>query len=972
MNINRLPTLNSRIFFALGTFIFGGHVFARSSFEFSVDNYSKQNFFSIAAISSIKDKKNINSVGSVEYRFTISTEDAGWYELWVEAGDWPTDLFLDNQLLGHFPLRSSVWRQEGRLRKVTNLKLDEGEHAIRFGRLYFPGLPNIRNIALKPSENYSGMVAAKVNASSMVFRKGEPFQLYLQTGQSAGTLNLNIRETQNEKIIWSTNQPATSAGETLSIPTDREGVFDLTIKHPVAGQSARTIQYVVIDTDNPNADIASSEDKQLIATIDPATSAADYYSSLPILAKGYVESGSNGAYENPVNPDYFAYTLRLPDKNGFYLVEVDYPDDENRTFTISLVDEAVNPYALDSGVVTGGSFPLSNSTKTSQLYFYARTNNPRLLFLNWHANQQIALSQIRVYKISSGLPYLMAQPSERLFGTFFEETLRFTTYFGAGPKSSEWDEIKKAADRWAEWSRFVGNNLWMQSIANYQSVMWPSKVLPGYAPAEEDRYGLIGPPSEKDPVQKDLVRLLLLTAEKNNLAFIGELNIPLIGFIRDALDLRFGGSGDSSRNTNETPWLTVSDQGKIGGKSPFDPYLNPVHPKVQEWVESIFSELAERYKDSPAFNGLAVRLMGWAFSSWQAFPSIHWGYDDFTVRLFEKETGIEVPVPETDAGRFKKRYDWLTQTQYERWVSWRCNKIFDFYKRLASILQSAKPGLKLYINAFGPDYSASDWGQYGGWRGRAAKLNKMGWSAVIKESGIDPEMFKSYPNIILSNASYYPPGVRAKGAEAASQAEVELKEIQDPSYISAAAHNDKNASESSVQFLSNYMEYDFPVINIGFNKLLRDKDKLRICGALEPPGKLVLSRYLDAMVKGNITLFTDGGVGYVLGQPNALRPFLKEYLNVPKIPMQKVANDSDVIALWYGFKSDQVYYYLVNKSDKAANVKINFSGGSESIRLASSQVDDTATISLEPYSLKSFTTVEPNSYPMRFDIVSLN
>ena len=580
------------------------------------------------------------------------------------------------------------------------------------------------------------------------------------------------------------------------IPTDKEGTFDLDIKHPIAGYVDRTIQYTVIDTKKPVDNTATQLLKELISTINPTSTPPDFSSSEPTPSGINLESGANGVYENPSAPDYFAYSLQLPDKNGFYLVEIDYPDDKNRAFTISLVDEAANPYALDSGVITGGRLPLTNTVQTTQLFFYARTSNPRLLFLNWHSNQKIAISKIRVYKLLSHLPALLTQKFERQFGTFFEEPLRFTTYFGAGPNSTEWNEIKKSADRWAEWSRFIGSNVWMQSIANYQSMMWPSLLLPGYSPSEEDSMGLIGPPSRKDPMQKDIIRLLLLTAEKNDISFIGELSIQMIGFIQKGLDIRFGGNGDISRNSTETPWLIVSDQGKIGGDSAFNPYLNPVHPEVQHWIADLFTELANRYKDSPAFSGLAIRLMGWAFSSWQAFPSIHWGYEDYTISLFEKETGIKVPVSNTGSARFKQRYDWLNQNRYDEWVTWRCNKIYTFYNKLSNILQKARPDLKLYINAFGPDYSEADWGQYGGWSQRAQKLNSLGWSNVIKESGIDPMMFKNSPNIVFSNAFTFQPGVRATGSTALQQEEAEWKEANNPAAILATTKANGNGIEN--------------------------------------------------------------------------------------------------------------------------------------------------------------------------------
>ena len=60
----------------------------------------------------------------------------------------------------------------------------------------------------------------------------------------------------------------------------------------------------------------------------------------------------------------------------------------------------------------------------------------------------------------------------------------------------------------------------------------------------------------------------------------------------------------------------------------------------------MISEIANRYKDSPAFKGISIRLMAWCFSGWQTVASIDWGYEDYTVDLFQKETGVVSRLPQ--------------------------------------------------------------------------------------------------------------------------------------------------------------------------------------------------------------------------------------------------------------------------------------------------------------------------------------
>ena len=168
------------------------------------------------------------------------------------------------------------------------------------------------------------------------------------------------------------------------------------------------------------------------------------------------------------------------------------------------------------------------------------------------------------------------------------------------------------------------------------------------------------------------------------------------------------------------------------------------------------------------------------------------------------------------------------------------------------------------------------------------------------------------------------------------------------------------------------MEYDFPVKNIGYDKLLRNNSKtIRIAGLLEPSGKLVLSRFLNAMAEGNITFMTDGGLGYILGQPAHLQPFLKEYYSLPKIGMQKLAGTGNQVALWYGNKTGEIYFYLVNRTDKTVTIKITFSTDTESVKLTSSHTTDTSNLSLPPYCLMAFKNSVANSIPVKVDTLSI-
>ena len=200
--------------------------------------------------------------------------------------------------------------------------------------------------------------------------------------------------------------------------------------------------------------------------------------------------------------------------------------------------------------------------------------------------------------------------------------MRVTANYGAMPSGDAWPNVLRPVERMAQLSNYIGANLYEPTIAVYQTKLWPSRQLPTFGVESS----ILGPGSLKDPLEKDLFRLILLTAERHRINVVGQLFVTPQTGLSQYLDQRFGGDGDADRlAAGDKPWLLVHRSGK-----PPRGWFNPLYPPVQDWVADLFRELADRYKDSPAFKGVAIRLMAWQFYSWQAIPSINYGYEDYT------------------------------------------------------------------------------------------------------------------------------------------------------------------------------------------------------------------------------------------------------------------------------------------------------------------------------------------------------
>jgi hypothetical protein len=551
-----------------------------------------------------------------------------------------------------------------------------------------------------------------------------------------------------------------------------------------------------------------------------------------------------------------------------------------------------------------------------------------VLLVNWHDGQRAAVSALRVYQQVDELP-LPAKHASRQFGFYLEEPLRFTAYFGADPTNPGWLNLLRCAIRYAEWTRYVGANTWHQTITAYQATLWPAKNLPGLGPDDEGGVGNGLPyasPSLRDPFQKDIVRLQLLVCEKYGLRFVPEVQLfPNEYLIKE---LFAGQASNTAQNSlQNAPWLTVSDAGRIGGGDVSLPWLNPIFPAVQKWAMAVMTEVGSRYQDSPALQGVAMRLLGYAFGSWQSFASIRWGYDDYTVSQFLKDSGrSDLPLPVDAPSPHAAKFAALTGPLYRQWVEWRVDRITRYHSRLATALADIRPDLKLYVNAFGPHYSM---GEYYENQASIQARQRKGWHSLIRETGLDPAVYASNPRIVFSDAIHYPAGAKVPGGAASELGAALYRESLDPAPIQAAAKPVRGGSISHVRFYNQYMElgFDPQLLDMGNPKKGQDgrPSPFTICGLINPGGRNLLARYAEALAAGNIGSIMDGGLGYFLGQPALLRPFLREFGAIPQVGMSPLASTQRDVAVWVSDATSGNYLYVVNRTGHETSVRLRFS-----------------------------------------------
>lgn len=427
--------------------------------------------------------------------------------------------------------------------------------------------------------------------------------------------------------------------------------------------------------------------------------------------------------------------------------------------------------------------PPTNGVRKAHVLYWPNEEDAAIHLWNYDAKAPAAASRIRVYEIANDLPALRVRDAgDRLIGYHSERgpATCLVTYY-AGPMGSEFFDNRGSRDHpefYRNWQttlenlikkmRFSGQNLYVPGQFMYSSYLYPSKKFQ----FNQNNYpgGSAG---------RDYGRLMLRLFEHNNLSMVS--GIEYAG--SPDLLAKYPASPEDIRKTGAPTILAISRKGEMidasedsaslwSTKASSDlPALNHLHPAVQGRLFEIVDELIDLYADCRAWKGVHLYLnremggpivpFGWG--EWSRFywkkdgDPLNWGYEDYTVGLFEKETGLMAlqadgsPIDPKDPGRFEKRCVWLLSNARERWIDWRCERYADIHRRLRDRLVAARSDLRLYLTCSEPD-------MMGGKKTLLGERMEQGigdpaaMRDVLMSFGFDPELLRREPNIVIGYA----------------------------------------------------------------------------------------------------------------------------------------------------------------------------------------------------------------------------
>lgn len=737
-------------------------------------------------------------------------------------------------------------------------------------------------------------------------------------------------------------------------------------------------------------------DNRLLETIDCA---AEYGSDR------YFQHGDVKIIDSPIGKyreaeavplSRFGYRFSIQNTGKPHEMVIRFPDDKRRFMCI--VDGTC--YDLSTGICTGFEQPLSSRMLEVRNIFWPRWEDCSITFMTWGHGEPAAVSSIEIYELDS-LPAAEIEEHishRREFGIQYEDPCGCGSSEGAMGKE-EW------IGRIISYARHTGQKLLSYPICWYHGPRFPSKREPSddfecLVTRDRNQYGRW----TTEPA--DWITPLLDRLHENGMEFRAVLTLLRLGSLMqkmntdldaikagaDTINNMFASDEVQTGTCDWTPIYNARNYPKaveyyeqekkfddfpwVYGekKGPFHPgpIFNPLHPVVQEAIIGFAREIAELYGNHPAFKGIAFTM--WAPTIiW--FGSIHSGYDDYAIDLFEKETGIQVPIEKTDPNRFSKRYEFLAFKCPDAWTEWRCLKIRDLIRKIRDAMRAINPGLKIVINLWSEPLVFHLFG-FGGVSSQLY-ARKSGLQ-TFREAGIDPGLYENEVGIEIDLEFDGGERDRTYSSEGPDVPLDKFTMFRDHDFLDIETLGSIKKLKTSGAFIFNAwheawgkhtwvsVKPDDPhidEISVFDGKkaegIFRMNSKypedgfwwdsqLRITPAFPAPPHF-MEQYAHAVAELDALRITRGGLFLDKAHSDEIRKFAKEFRALPNEKFETIGNSTDPVAVRTLKKDGKRYLYAVNREYYPIEVKIMYNN----------QPND--VMKLDSYELRTFIVSENTS-----------
>ena len=591
--------------------------------------------------------------------------------------------------------------------------------------------------------------------------------------------------------------------------------------------------------------------------------------------------------------DWFAYTLKVKHPGHPHLVIGQVPNNMRRLVSMYAIDQVTgnyNGWNLDAGdAPEAGAF--------SPLSFVIWPNGKAIDVCVWCSNKchnytnnrQGAMAKIELYELPDGLPALAEAAGgwrapvefgwngEQVNLGVNERTMpslwagddpvpgALPRFAWSGAAYHDWKALLSSWERFGQFSFYRGDNLCITPVHTYGMNLLqgaPQMMLPKLWDVYSKGYRA----RMVDPIERDIFKLMLLVGQKYGVRLVADFMVHRMEDLVPLLTKQAGVPSDAvllTADASGKPWRAVS--GAV--------MLNPAHPVARRYLIDLMDAMGSHYGKYPAFAGVRTRQWTWssALDAW--YPKDNLGYDDFTVGLFAKETGIKLPAVAADDTAFKARRQTLLSDYHDKWLDWRCRKILTLREEMLKALRKHSPDARLFSDG---------------------ELNR--------EGGLDPKLLGARRDLGWGSAVGKFGGDEAAGVE-----------WNDPDPVEFA--NFDQRPECLHQTLKNLVpgSRSYPE-GMNCNQSYRSHPY-----QLEGPALALADGKLDSCIYGGQWCLPPADEG--------LRRFVQAWRAIPPLRYTRrlgEGNEHGPVACWFAIAGREMTLYLVNRTPRPRQVHIVF------------------------------------------------
>jgi hypothetical protein len=369
----------------------------------------------------------------------------------------------------------------------------------------------------------------------------------------------------------------------------------------------------------------------------------------------------------------FAYRMSVANPGKPHWLEIEYPDNATRTYVVNVFPSKFNRIytnTLDTiGIITGGDYPLSGKLQTKRLLFWPDSKELAVAVMAYRKSDHEegpAIAKLRLYEQVGSLPEAEASTTGRSIGLWQEDpSMLANLWFNNVANYADFDlnywYIKYS--RIISYMKYMGINSWTLQTADYFGDV---TLMKNNLPNGSYHLSLNGRVPGWDELGASM-----LNAE--DFSFFSRMNVHPV---RDrALAPWF--QALLPEGTKQTEIMMINSDGH-------DEFaVNPHHPAVKAAFKKLLCAYRDKYKVFPNYRGMNAPVFKLA--------KLKSNYGDWTIGLFEKETGINIPCKQP-----RERYEWLMREKRTEWIKWRSEKSTETLREYAeAFTENGKNGLIL-------------------------------------------------------------------------------------------------------------------------------------------------------------------------------------------------------------------------------------------------------------------------------------